>query len=520
MKKRRGNMGKDSQLLAEVQLSWEVMTCRGLRTTYDKESPCQWFNQRYGPYPAYTVDDLPVDIVEEGKSRSIKGKCVGERYNVPELMSGCRKAPIMSIGINPNLTAYQTSVAGATWCYPYFDNIEKYARYFRYRTINQERFSLDFVKKYVVPGTAVKAAAKGCILSISRGTDNITISLKYAKSGNRTLRVPMNYSIFYDAGEKNRDFSRGDILAGLVELPQDVAAEVIQEPVGYYRQFNAFLDRFKKLAGNPLKQSKFQIGEDACQADMVACASPGWNAYFPDKTRSDIVQECVKMRLYMAEQLIQTRPAVIVFAGNSALNMFLQIFDGKISPEVNPFEDTFELLQKALKTPYWLRIAKGGYGFKSRLIFSPHFSYWENFLAGCRMPAQQWEDFVREFPADEKLVRSQKRNVFGGVLLTINPSESPWPETLSAGAREMLAPYYMDPVDIIARIMLQEYEAGRIKLDKKTEHLVRTGGPCRFCSNELFRFKEGCPYGKLGVVSKNKDSAQEVGKAAMSVVRS
>ena len=512
-------MGKDSQLSAEVQLSWEVMTCRGLRTTYDKNSPCQWFNRRYGPYPAYTMDNLPVDIVEEGKQRPMQGKCVGERYNVPELMSGCRKAPIMSIGINPNLTAYQTSVAGATWCYPYFDNIEKYAHYFRYRTINQERFTLDFVKKYVAFGTTIKAAGKGYILSIARGTDNITINLKYAASGNRTLRIPMNYNVFYDAGEANKNFRKGDVLAGRVELPKDVEAKVIQEPVGYYRQFKTFLDRFKELAGKGLERSKFQIGEDACQADMVACASPGWNAYFPDKTRNDIVQECVKMRLYMVEQLIQSRPAVIVFAGNAALNMFLQIFDGKVSPAIDPLEGTFELLQKALKTPYWLRIAKGNYAFKSRLIFSPHFSYWENFLAGCRMTTQQWENFTQKFPEDVKLVKSQTRNVFGGILLTLNPSESPWADTLSAGAKKLLIPYYMDPVDIIARIMLQEYEAGRIRLDKKTQHLVRTDGPCRFCSNELFCFKEGCSYGKLGIVSKNKDSAQEVNKAAMSVLR-
>jgi hypothetical protein len=76
----------------------------------------------------------------------------------------------------------------------------------------------------------------------------------------------------------------------------------------------------------------------------------------------------------------------------------------------------------------------------------------------------------------------------------------------------------MDPVDIIARIMLQEYQAGRIALDKKTQHLVRTDGPCRFCSNELFSFKEGCPYGKLGV-AEDKYSGKKISKAAMSALR-
>lgn len=512
-------MGKDSQLSAEVQLAWKVMTCRGLRTTYDKNSPCLWFNMHYGPYPAYTTDDLPVDIVKEGKSRSIKGKCAGERYNVPELMSGCRKAPIMSIGINPNLTAYQISVNGTTWCYPYFDNIGKYAHYFRYRTVNQERFDVDFVKKYTVPGTEVKAAAQGHILNIARGTDNITINLKYGRSGVRTLRVPADYEVFYDAAEANRKFEKGDILAGRVELPADIAAEVIQEPVGYYRQFKVILDRFKKLAGKPLQDSRFQIGEDACQADMVACASPGWNAYFPDNVRDDIVEECVKKRLYIAEQLIQTRPAVIIFAGNAALSMFLKVFDGKVSPQIDPFEDTLELLKKALKTPYWLTVAKGNYAFRSRLIFSPHFSYGDNFLAGCRMTGEQWEEFRLRFPADELLVEDKKKETFGGILLTLDPSQPPWKDKLSPGAKELLQTSYMDPVDLIARIMLQEYEAGRIKLDKKTRHLARTAGPCRFCSNELFRFDEGCPYGKPGVAVKPEDSAGKIARAAVSALR-
>jgi len=496
-----------------------VMTCRGLRETYDKDSPCRWFNRHYGPYPAYDMKRLPINMVGEGEARSLKGKCVGQRYNVPELMSGCRKAPIMSIGINPNLTSYQTSVNGAAWCYPYFDNIEKYARYFRYRTINQERFSVNFVKKYVVPGTQVKAAAKGCITGISRGTDNIAINLQYIKSGGRTLRVPVNYSVFYDAGASSRSFEKDDVLAGVVELPSGVAAEVIQEPVGYYKQFNVFLERFKKLAGKPLRNSKFQIGEDACQADMVPCASPGWNAYFPDEVRNDIVAECVKGRLYVAEQLIQTRPAVIVFAGNAALNMFLRVFDGKVSPAIDPSADTLVLLKKALDTPYWLKIGKGKHAFKSRLIFSPHFSYGDNFIAGCRMSDKQWEEFCARFPEDAKTVQPRKKAVFGGSILILDPSKSPWVDSLSEMAKKSLSPFYTDPIGLIAGIILQEYEAGRIRLDERAGHLARTAGPCRFCGNELFRFKEGCPYGKLGVAIKPADAAQKITRAARKAVK-
>lgn len=46
----------------EVQLAWKVMTCRGMRDTYDGDkSPSKWFNEHYGPYPSYDwIDKYPI----------------------------------------------------------------------------------------------------------------------------------------------------------------------------------------------------------------------------------------------------------------------------------------------------------------------------------------------------------------------------------------------------------------------------------------------------------------------------
>jgi hypothetical protein len=181
-------------LALEVRLSWEVMTCRALRSTYDaKNHPCQWFNQHYGPYPAYDwIRDLPApDGAEEKETGPVKARCAGERFQVPELMSGCRKAPIMTIGINPNLTAYYPSVDGATWCYPYFDNIGQYAYYFRHRAVCQERFTLDFIKENIVPGTAVIAERGGKLekAEISPETGGVNLTLSYEDESVTTLRL-------------------------------------------------------------------------------------------------------------------------------------------------------------------------------------------------------------------------------------------------------------------------------------------------------------------------------------------
>lgn len=93
---------KPSRTPGEARVVWETMTCRGMRNYYERsEHPCRWFSQ-FGPFHAYDIS------VEDEKAASI-GRVdafyVGQRYQIPELLSGCRKAPIMSVGLNPNLRA-------------------------------------------------------------------------------------------------------------------------------------------------------------------------------------------------------------------------------------------------------------------------------------------------------------------------------------------------------------------------------------------------------------------------------
>src|SRR5689334_12986014 len=91
----------DSTLPTELELVYEVMPCNAMRTSQEPVEtphPCTYF-RKWGTYhsfdylnrnpPAHTID-LPV--VYEGRASV-----------VPELLSGCRKAPILCVGINPNL---------------------------------------------------------------------------------------------------------------------------------------------------------------------------------------------------------------------------------------------------------------------------------------------------------------------------------------------------------------------------------------------------------------------------------
>lgn len=118
---------KPSRTPSEARVVWETMTCRGMRNYYERPAhPCRWFSE-FGQFHAY---DISVEDEKAGSIGGIDAFYVGKRYQIPELLSGCRKAPIMSVGLNPNLRA----VTQPWRIYPYFDDIQQYAKHFRYRT--------------------------------------------------------------------------------------------------------------------------------------------------------------------------------------------------------------------------------------------------------------------------------------------------------------------------------------------------------------------------------------------------
>ena len=495
-------MNNEMHLSAEVQLVWEVMTCLGLRTTYDRpDSPCHWFNQHYGPYPAYSSNvSIPTRQLMQNTTLTIAARCKGHRFNVPEILSGCRKAPIMSIGINPNLTAYQHNVSGTTWCYPYFDDITSYANHFRNRTINQERFDYDFIKSHLVDGTQTFARKDGTVENIAHRNSNIALTVRYDDEETEVIRLPEHHLLLWDTKDGTNRFHEGDPIAGELVLPEDADTMVILEPVGYYKRFQTMIERFVSKGDSALRNSRVRLGEDASQGDMVACASPGWNAYFPDTVREGVVEECVRKRKYFSRQLIQSRPSLIVFSGNAALQMFQDVFKNNIHPEIDENLTTYQLLQRSLREPYWLEFGgEEDSHFSSRLVFSPHFSYGDSFDAGCRLSTSDWTLFQEKFPGDsERIVASKKKkDTFNdGICIYINPNDADDVSDLGAEARNFLKNLYIDPIDTIAEIMLDEYSAGRLVLDEKGEHFVRTNGPCQFCKNGLFALESGCRYDK------------------------
>jgi len=508
----------DFELPIEVQLAWEVMTCRGMRSTYEQAThSCSWFNKNYGPYPAYDwIAHFPPGVPERGKNRLLDVVCKGARFQVPELMSGCRKAPIMTIGINPNLTAFWPSRAGATWCYPYFDNIGQYAYYFRHRSVFQERFSLGFIVENVDPQRKIVALQDGRIKKAGtpdKNTYDFTLVVKYEegpaakdveillKRGNKVFYDPPWSSETIFPGETN-NFKSGDIIAGEVNLPEGVNTSVYQETVGYYDRFQDIFDIFKQHEHQKLPVSvDLRMAEDVCQADMVACASPGWKSWISDDDiRSKIVDECVIKRMWIGLQLLQTRPTIIVFAGKSAFELFHNLLGDAIviKPDITCDSDKPDiiLLKKTIDNEYHLNVNLDEISFSSRIIISPHFSYQENFYSVCIFTTDEWERFKTQHAGAAEVLTKNTRHTVNNDYTVFQFKKMKGFDDLDNTVKELLKNNHYEPMELVAEGLHQEYNHNHLQIDSSTNHFVRAEGPCQFCYNQLFTFPEGCLYGK------------------------
>lgn len=515
-----------SDISLEVQLAWEVMTCRAMRFTYDdKEHPCHWFNNHYGPYPAYDwIGDLPQpSATGEQELSEVEALCVGERYQVPEMMSGCRKAPIMTIGINPNLTAYYPTVDGATWCYPYFDNIKQYAYYFRHRAVCQERFSVDFIRDNIIPGTEIVAEEDGKVVKteLSLETGGVNLTIQYNGHSQQTMmRLESGYKVLFNPDPKgsSKGFSKGDKIAGKIALKPNTKVTLYREPVGYYKQFQSIFDTFKKYAGTEIEKLPLRMGEDVCQGDMVACASPGWGKWFTDNALNGITQECVHKRKWLVIQLLQTNPRLIVFAGQSSFLMFYRLLKDYIHTNLDLESDTYELLKATINDPIFLKIDIG-YGYpplESRIVISPHFSYSDNFRPQSRFTKEEWERYSQEYPQSFIILnRMVKYAADGSRKLIFMDVDEPTEAEVGPAVWQILQDHLYDAEDMIALIILDEYKSGALTIEG--EHFKRNEGPCNFCVNELFAFKEGCPYRKIGTDKKRYEKILQASKSIFNI---
>jgi hypothetical protein len=99
-----------------------------MRVAQEPKTPgphsCAYFRQ-WGTYQSF---DYVIDGPQPKPGIPTRVKYVGRAPLIPEALSGCRKAPIVGVGINPNLPGWARSKRGAL--NPSFDDYRQYARYF------------------------------------------------------------------------------------------------------------------------------------------------------------------------------------------------------------------------------------------------------------------------------------------------------------------------------------------------------------------------------------------------------
>ncbi len=525
----------------EVKLAYQVRSC-GKCSFFWPERKCE---QPYGPYTAFDFDvNTPYAAKATGAagpSPWVIGRTRPPSFPNPEIVDGCRKAPIMTIGINPNLTAFLPGQTGAAWAYPNFssegntDAWTKYAWYYRYRSVYQERLTLEFVKRFVLPEGRVIAERNGYVVSAARPTDapQWTVNVRYeGDSADTVLTLPGStgdfpYMLLFDEYAPNNKFAAGDIIAGKLAVPEGIQAEVLQQGQGYYLQFVPVLERFQTmLRDDDHTGASLAVGEDVCQLDMVACASPHWKAGFlggAQESIDTIVDNCVSSTGWAMKQLIQTRPAVLYVVSIDSWKMFANAFGGHVKRDVplssDPADRDFTLLRETTDPdhPAYLEfdvtIGRQRYQSRTRLVITPHFSYNTNFLKQYRVSPDTWDQLKATQPAclaampehGFTIVLPEPLDAKGytAIRLPADAKEAAesqaWLKEQYPGVFSLLEPSFCDPHALMASVLMRMYAAKELTwtdLDDGRGFLSRNAGSCQFCVNRHWQFPNECRYGK------------------------
>jgi hypothetical protein len=317
----------DNRLPTEVELAYEVMPCLAIKTGQAPSlhpQACGYF-RRWGTYHSY---DYRMDGPPPTPDIDQEVQYVGRAPLVPELLTGCRKAPILAVGINPNLPGWWPGKYGSL--NPLFDEFKQYAHYFRYRA----RYKLE------LPPQAYAGFGGG--------------AHDEPPSSAFELRVPA-------AGDGTRP------------VPVRLQAQRM------YDTYQGLLDSLAGAMG--WTGHRLQVGEDLSYGNMVACPSAKWTTRAPADEprlpamtvaeRDGIVGACFRERRYFLRQLFQSFPAVILVFSQNTANAFIGELQERFSAgDPRPGDDIDELMNREVRLRYG--VLADGTALEARVVFAPH----------------------------------------------------------------------------------------------------------------------------------------------------
>lgn len=348
----------------EVQLAREVMGCR--------DCSAHWVNpQNFGPFVrcsagalrAATAAPEPLSVVSFDQPS-------------PAMLHGCRKAPVMQIGINPNLTGFFTlpvqndkgglrSFDGPRAVYPHFESEAAYALHHRYVHLDASEFRMDWasVVKLWDAGTVLRSTQAGEVLPIPfvplpthpahtpdpyatsrrQSERRVQIQLRLvdgsAPSTQHSWTPLQNFAVgvpVVKVGEKKSlPFVANQPIAGAMTEGTTLGQIVSVQAVGGSSYFKNAAAMFSAAGLVP--------GEDVSMHDMVACATPGWSEEKYGISQDEFHTQCVRGHQYTARQIRQSQPVLLVFSGLEAYQMFLMNFGDYVAyktPVANDMRET------------------------------------------------------------------------------------------------------------------------------------------------------------------------------------
>lgn len=527
-----------SQALATVSpASQRLQDLRGCRR-------CDAFwgeTAAYGPF--IQVD--PVTEAAPAAAGAARAHVIaGFSHPEPASLYGCRRAPIMLIGINPNLPAHflvprkrpatewkqgtqpprpDTWRSGAYVAMPHFTSDADYALHYRYRPPQgMQLASAQDLESLLAAHKRLVAEADGELVPDDderggsyriAGRRQARLLIRY-KDAAQPVSVPLEWSRDESPAVVRHVFAKGEIIAGVItraSLGRQIPLIPSSAGSGYYTRASSLLSRIQSI----IPESRLELGEDMSLHDAVACASPNWNSRELD---IDAVRaNCVQDMRWMHRDLADCAPRVVVLAGRTALALFAQTGAGRLSTPLEQLParagGTGGLFEAVATRGLWWTYRADGLERSVRLVVAPHFSYSDNFEPQCYLPEADWLAFQQTHAPVAELLRTEGRikSVFGtrDTQLSLRTDDALWPriEALDAVAAAALRALWMDPVGVLAEAVVRalrssaaEADAGEgaagqrpVELDAE-KHLKRDRGTCDFCDNAAWKIGQGCAY--------------------------
>lgn len=484
-----------------------------------------WGETAYGPF-------IQVEHAKAGADDAaavLTGTITGFSHPEPATLYGCRKAPIMLIGINPNLPAHflvprkpkasewssgrsaatEEWKSGAFIAMPFFGSDQQYAGHYRQRPSG----ALQLRDVTDLEGLL---AGHGRLIADNDGElvpDDEAMGGSYRVPGRRMARLAIQYKgadkpVLHDIEWKRdeslavvrRSFRKGEIIAGL--LTSSVMGKQIQfqrstAGAGYYTRVDRLLTGVKSL----IPGANLELGEDMSLHDVVACASPNWNdrEFDTEAVRSHCVQD---MR-WMHRDVADCAPEVIVLAGRVALSMFAQTGAGRLSTPLEQLPTRAGghggLFSTVASAGLWWTYRARGVERSVRLVIAPHFSYSDNFLPQCYFTQAEWVAFQQRHSAIAGLLAAENRikPVFGtgDTQVSMKIDDVLWRriETADMVAATTMRTAWVDPVAFLSEAVVEALKERHVGLDANG-HLKRSRSGCDFCDNPAWKLGQGCAY--------------------------